>query len=134
MWLFSSGQQPIPRESRMALPHPTAVFNAASNVEAHLVQSLLMEAGIEAFAVDDVSMVGVWAFGHLPEIHKPQVFVDRANADRAREVIEAYDSKAMFAEAAARQQSFCYSCGDAVEYGTPTCPACGSPLDWDEDG
>jgi len=117
----------------MALQNPTAVYNAATNVEAHFVQSLLLEAGIEAFAVDDLSVVGVWAFGHLPEIHRPQVWVDRESADRARELIEAYDSKAMPAALADGQKAFCYTCGDPVVYGAPTCPTCGGSLDWSDD-
>jgi hypothetical protein len=51
----------------MALQNPVAVYNASSNVEAQLLRSLLAESGIEAFAIDDVSQVGTWVFGLLPE-------------------------------------------------------------------
>jgi hypothetical protein len=56
----------------MALRNPVAVYNAGTNVEAHVVKLILNEAGIEAHVADDVSVVGLWAFGTLPEIHKPQ--------------------------------------------------------------
>ncbi|HEV3025768.1 MAG TPA: hypothetical protein VGX76_25015, partial [Pirellulales bacterium] len=63
----------------MALQDPVAVYYAATNAEAQVVRSLLVDAGIEAFAVDDVSVGGTWTLGLIPEIHKPQVWVDRRN-------------------------------------------------------
>jgi hypothetical protein len=78
----------------MALRDPVAVYNAANNVEAHLVQNALLAAGVEAFVTEDVSQVGTWMFGLLPEIHKPQVWVERADTDRAKPVLEDFERHA----------------------------------------
>jgi hypothetical protein len=39
----------------MPFRDPFAAYNAASNIEAHLVCNLLTEAGIEAVVIEDVS-------------------------------------------------------------------------------
>ena len=77
----------------MPLRDPVAVYNAADNVDAHLVCNALVQAGVEAFAVDDVSVVGLWWGGGLPEIHKPQVWVERSDVQRARQVLEDYERR-----------------------------------------
>jgi hypothetical protein len=117
----------------MAFQNPVAVYNASSNVEAQLLRSLLAEAGIEAFAIDDVSQAGAWVFGLLPEIHKPQVWVDRENVERAKIFIEDYDRHSGPEASNPQSPAYCYSCGEAVEPGVPACPACGNALDWSDD-
>lgn len=67
----------------MALRDPAAAYNAANNIEALFLRDRLIEAGIEAFVIEDVSQVGAWIGGLVPEIHKPQVFVERADLERA---------------------------------------------------
>ena len=69
------------RANLMALHDPVAVYNAANNVEAHLVRNALLTSGVEAHVTEDVSQVGTWAFGLLPEIHKPQVWVERQDIE-----------------------------------------------------
>jgi hypothetical protein len=54
----------------MPLRDPVAIYNAANNLEAHLVGKALIEAGVEAFVTEDNSQVGTWMFGLIPEIHK----------------------------------------------------------------
>src|SRR5262249_41897631 len=54
---------------------------------------LLVQAGVEAFVSQDLSAVGGWALGLLPEIHKPQVWVDQANLESARPVLQAYERR-----------------------------------------
>ena len=75
----------------MGLRDPVAVYNAANNLEAHLVQQALDAADIEAFVIEDVSQVGAWVGGLMPEIHKPQVWVERADIQRAKPVLEGAD-------------------------------------------
>jgi hypothetical protein len=75
----------------MALSNPVAVYNAANNVEVHLICTLLEENGIEAHATLDESLAGYWAFGILPEIHKPQVWVDRSNIGAVKPLLEKYE-------------------------------------------
>jgi hypothetical protein len=117
----------------MALQDPVAVYNAANNVEAKLISNFLVDAGIEAFAVEDVSQVGTWAFGLLPEIHKPQVWVDRENVEKAKSFIAEYESRSGQHDSDSKNDSFCYECGEPIEQGVPVCPACGRALDWSED-
>lgn len=78
----------------MALSDPVAVYNARDNVEADSLRFLMEKNGIEAFAVSDDSIVGVWMFGLLPQIHKPQLWVNRRDADRARAILIEYEEEA----------------------------------------
>jgi hypothetical protein len=77
----------------MPLVDPVVIYNAATNVEAQLIKLRLTEAGIEVFAAEDLSLGGLWVFGSLPGIHKPQVFVGRSDVERARPVVEAYEAE-----------------------------------------
>ena len=52
----------------MALRDPVAVYNAANNIEAHFVRNVLVHSGVEAFVTEDISQVGTWMFGLIPEI------------------------------------------------------------------
>jgi hypothetical protein len=85
----------------MAIRDPVAVYNAANNVEANLVKMALINSGVQAFVTEDISQVGVWAFGLLPEIHKPQVWVERADIERAKPILEEYERRALEQGAAA---------------------------------
>jgi len=51
----------------MTFTDPLAAYNAASNLEAHLVCQLLNDAGVPAMVVEDVSQVGVWLGGLVYE-------------------------------------------------------------------
>ena len=113
----------------MALRDPVAVFNADTNVEAQLVRTLLVDAGVEAFVVEDVSYVGTCALGTLPEINKPQVWVERADAERAWQLLDDYDRRRTEQETAETTDRFCYHCGEPVQPGDAACAACGQTLD-----
>jgi hypothetical protein len=78
----------------MALRDPVAVYDAASNLDAHMVVQALASADIEGFVIEDVSRAGTWVGGLVAVIHKPQVFVERADVDRAKPVLEAYERTA----------------------------------------
>jgi hypothetical protein len=116
----------------MALRDPVAVYNAATNAEAQLIRNLLVDAGIEAFAVEDVSQVGTWALGLIPEIHKPQVWVDRCNVEGARSFLVRYEQQSGEPRIAEAAELFCYECGEPVSPGASSCAACGKVLDWSE--
>lgn len=77
----------------MALHDPVAVYNAANNIEAHFVRNALADSGIEAFVTEDVSQIGTWMFGLIPEIHKPQVWVDRADIERTKPILDDYERR-----------------------------------------
>lgn len=124
---------------------PIAVYNAATNVEAHAVKLLLAEAGIEAFAVDDVSVVGLWAFGTLPEIHKPQVWIDEVDLERARPLLQAYEQglaervSASGPGAADPIEVVCEDCGQRTTFPAADrgkvreCPRCRNYVDVEDD-
>ena len=72
----------------MGFREPFAAYNAASNHEAHIVCGFLIDAGIEAMVVEDVSNIGIGYLGFLSEIFKPQVWIDRADIARATLVLD----------------------------------------------
>ena len=127
----------------MGLRDPLAVYNAANNIEARLVCNLLNDAGIEAHTTEDVSPVGVCVFGLISEIHKPQVWTDRADIDRVKPMLEEYERQ----QAQRRQSDLrrttdgttliatCEECGQdavfpAAQVGTvQDCPHCGAYMD-----
>jgi hypothetical protein len=132
----------------MALRDPVAVYNAANNMEAVLIRDLLVDAGIEAFVTEDFSPVGTWAFGLLPELHKPQVWTDKTDAMRAKPILDDYERSA-----AERRQSVtdnlaaapplevvCEECGRSSHFpaaqrgSVQKCPHCGAYVDVDADG
>lgn len=77
----------------MTLRDPVAAYNAQNNVEAHLIRNLLETNGVPAFVTEDVSVVGLWAMGTLPEIHKPQVWIERCDADRAKPLLDDFEKQ-----------------------------------------
>ena len=116
----------------MALRKPVAVYTAATNAEAQLIQEILNEADIEAFAVEDTSPVGMYALGVVSQIHKPQVWVEGTTVEQARAIIDKYE-KQPAAKRKKKVKEFCYGCGEAVQRGTARCPACEVELDWSDD-
>jgi hypothetical protein len=131
----------------MPLRKPKAVYNAETNIEARLICNLLNDAGIEAHTTDDVSPVGVCVFGLISEIHKPQVWADEADIDRAVPILQDYErqqrerrrSEANAAAAGpATIQATCEECGRRSIFpvklqGTvQDCPHCGKYMDVEE--
>ena len=68
----------------MALRDPVAVYNAADNMQAHLVRNALLRSGIEAFVTEDVSVEAPC---------KPRVWVERTDIERARFILEDYERR-----------------------------------------
>ncbi len=127
----------------MALRDPVALYNAASNVEAHLVRHALLDSGVDAHVTEDVSQVGAWMGGLIPEIHKPQVWVDRADLERAKPILEGFERRAAELRGAgaggnaaeAPVEAVCEECGGrstfpAAQRGSvQQCPHCLANLD-----
>ncbi len=128
----------------MALREPVAVYDAANNVEAQLVKMFLVESGVEAFAVEDVSLVGFWMLGILPEIHKPQVFANKSDIERARPLLQDYElqaaerekqSQGADAAAASPIEVACEECSESTLFpssqrgSVQMCPRCGAHVD-----
>src|SRR5688572_23339161 len=114
-----------------------------------VVRDALHAVEIEAFVTEDLSAAGTWIGGFIPEIHKPQVWVDRADIERARPVLVEYERRSAerrpgVAPEGGRIEVACEKCGGtatfpAAQKGTvQECPHCGAYLDvgkddsWDE--
>jgi hypothetical protein len=126
----------------MALQDPFAAYNAASNVEASIVCGLLQDAGIEAMVIEDVSQAGIWVGGFAGEIHKPQVWIERADIDRAKPVLDEYERRAAERRKPGTGEPIevtCEECGKkstfpASQKGTvQTCPHCNAYVDVGDD-
>jgi hypothetical protein len=113
----------------MTLHDPVPVFDADTNIEAQLVRTLLVNAGLEAFVVEDVSYVGTWPLGTLPGINKPQVWVERDNVEKACEFLNDYEWRSKDQCDGEPQEPYCYHCGEIVETADLKCAACGRSLD-----
>ena len=127
----------------MALKDPVAVYNAANNTDAQNVCFALQQSGIEAHTIEDISPGGFWSLGVLPEIHKPQVFVERADVERSVPIIEQFEQTRQrrqargdsIAAADEPVEAECEDCGKTTTFpasrrGTvETCPHCGEYLD-----
>ena len=127
----------------MPLKDPVAVYNAATNVEAQVLRLALEAEGIEAHVTEDLSTVGYWMLGLLPEIHKPQVWVDRKDIPRAKIVLDEYEKHESLRRAAQAAQLatqpplqvICEECGQTTDFpgvqrGTvQVCPHCGEYID-----
>lgn len=134
----------------MSLSEPIAAYNAQTNLEAHLVQQFLESQGIEAWVTEDNSLVGQWAFGVLPEIHKPQVWVNRCAAERVAELLTEFEQRKRERNAvegkreSASIEVQCEACGRTSSFAshlngsTQDCPNCGAfvdvgDIDWPEE-
>lgn len=127
----------------MTLQDPFAAYNAGSNIEAHLVCGLLRDAGIPAVVIEDVSQVGVWIGGLIPEIHKPQVWIERADIERVRPILTGYEQRnaeRRLAERGEREaeqsvEAVCEECGSQSSFPasqkgtTQSCPNCQGYID-----
>ena len=125
----------------MTLEDPVTAYNAETNMDALLAQQYLESNGIAAFATEDNSLVGYWMFGTLPEIHKPQVWVDRQDAEEAGRLLAEFerqkrdrnaDRKAnesktieVLCEECKKPSSFAGSLEGTVQ----DCPHCGAYVD-----
>jgi hypothetical protein len=136
----------------MSLHDPVAVYVAGSNLEAVQLGEILISAGIEAAAVADESLAGMWMFGYLPQIHRPKVWVERSQQRQAEEVIAEFErsraAKSDVHEGGGLIAVVCEECGVASSFPATLsgslqyCPQCrayvdvGEPVayeDWESD-
>jgi hypothetical protein len=128
----------------MPIKDPIVAYVAASNMEAHLLKSVLLNAQIDAAVEEDVSQMGVWMFGIASQLHRPKVWVERADLDRAKQILAAYEDetaarRAADASTADMIEVTCEDCGatspfPAAQLGTvQTCPKCQGYIDIGDD-
>jgi hypothetical protein len=78
---------------RMSLKNPVVVYTAITNLEAHVICDMLIAAGIEAALIEDASQMSQWGLGALSRLHRPKVYVDAADVDRARPHLAEYERR-----------------------------------------
>jgi hypothetical protein len=127
----------------MALRDPVAIYNAANNLEAVFVRDALIAGGVEAFVIEDVSQIGTWVGGLVPEIHKPQVWVERADMGRAKPILDDFEERAAQRRGGSAEgdaagppiEAVCEECGGRASFpvvqrgSVQHCPHCGAYLD-----
>lgn len=125
----------------MAFRDPVAIYNAANNMQAIFVRDALIAAEVDAFVIEDVSQVGTWVGGLIPEIHKPQVWVERTDMERAKPILDDFERRsnelrdAGAEDGAPAIEVVCEECGrpasfPAVQAGSvQQCPHCGAYVD-----
>lgn len=123
----------------MEFQQPIAIYTAATNVEAHIIVTMLESKGIPAFAVEDQSAVSLWMFGTISQFHRPKIWVEKSTAEEASRWILEF-------EASQRQQrnpamgngeiqAVCEECGATTTFpislngSTQQCAACLAYLD-----
>jgi hypothetical protein len=128
----------------MALKEPFAAYDAAHNVEAEHVRDALLAAGIEARLTEDIAAGDASAFGLVSEVHKPQVWIERADVERAAPIFAEFGRRAAelrAAETAPEEGSSapieltCEECGGALSFpaglkgSVQECTHCGAYVD-----
>lgn len=131
-----------------ALANPALAYTANGNLEAHSVVTWLESNGVRAHAVEDNSGVSLFAFGTISQFHKPQIFVDKEDLERAGDLLRQFETQ----RHARRRElddappitSECEECGASSEFPaaqngtTQNCPKCHAFMDvgvfdWPED-
>ena len=136
----------------MGITRPVSVYNAENNLEAEMICTYLGQNGIEAYPTLDESLAGYWMFGTLPEIHKPQVWVDQSSVEAARPLLIQYENDVVRRRARSNESDngtigvVCEECGKtttfpAAKLGTvQDCSHCSAyvdvgdeePFDWSD--
>ena len=106
---------------------------------------------MEAYVVEDVSIIGLapWT-GPMPELHKPQVWIERADADRVKPILDEYERRAQERRehqseaeedvSAETINVICEGCEQTLSFpaaqrgSVEVCPHCGSYVDVEDSG
>jgi hypothetical protein len=125
----------------MALRDPVAVYNAANNSEVYQVQDALAQAGIEAYVTEENSGDGLSALGITPELHTPQVWVERRDVERVQPILVEFERRNLARNASEKNteapdiRAECEDCGrastfpGAVSGSVQQCAHCGAYMD-----
>jgi hypothetical protein len=126
----------------LGIAKPTAIYRAENNIEVQMLCDHLERNGIASYVTTEDSIVGLWAFGLLPQIHTPKLWVDESNAEAARVLLAEYERDLLRRKAKVRVvdsndsiQAECEDCGKATQFpeskrGTvQDCSHCGAYVD-----
>ncbi|ELP33692.1 putative signal transducing protein [Rhodopirellula baltica] len=144
---FETPSSPEPHDAE-TLATPTLAYTASGNLEAHAIVTWLRSNGVRAYAVEDNSGVSLFAFGTISQFHKPQVFVEESDLQRAGDLLRQFESQRDRRRAdldnAPAIKSECEECGVTSEFPasqdgtTQNCPKCNAfmdvgTFDWPDD-
>lgn len=121
----------------MKLVDPVKIYAADTNIQAQLMCRFLQARDIDAFASEDLSPAGIWMGGTIPGVFDAGVYVSRADADRAHDVIRAWElqNADRFAATSIDISATCEECGATSAFpsnqrGTvQRCPQCFATMD-----
>jgi hypothetical protein len=125
----------------VALSKPVVVYEAEHNIEAGLICEYLERNGIESHATLEESVVGLWAFGRLPGIHRPRIWVDEPLAESAKSLLAKYEAERLRRQGrsgdddAATIEVVCEDCGASSAFpasqrgSVQDCKHCGAYVD-----
>jgi hypothetical protein len=124
----------------MARSNPVAVYNGGNSHVAHLVRIALVNSGVEAFVIEDISSDYTGAM--VPT--KAQVWVERADIQRAKKILGDYERRTAELRDANTQDEMraepnievvCKDCGERSVFPTSQlgsvqqCQLCGAYVD-----
>jgi hypothetical protein len=112
----------------MASSDRIAVYVAESNLDAQFLVVLMQNAGIDAYCIEDNSPGGMFSFGTLDRLHRPEIFVPRDQVSKAKEFVDRYE-RGEIKDASRPAGPYCYHCGSECDVADTECPSCGSTLD-----
>lgn len=77
----------------MPLRQPVSIYTATSSLEAHVLKEALQNDGIRAYVTEDNAHVGSWHIGITSMMHRSQVWVEEADAERASDFVRDYEER-----------------------------------------
>ena len=123
----------------MKFGKPIVVHISENNVEAHMVVKMLAANEIEALADEDQSGVSLWAMGTIGQSHRPQVWVDTLDSERATALVNEFEAKRKerlhppvsdeAVDATCEQCEATTAFSAAVDGTIQDCPKCGAYVD-----
>jgi hypothetical protein len=123
----------------LELKNPIVAYVAEGNLEAHAVVDWLKSNGVDAYAVEDNSGASLWAFGRISQFHKPKVWIDRPDKDKATNLLDQFEQRKRARQdemnASPRITSKCEECAETSEFPasqngtTQNCPKCHAFMD-----
>ena len=112
----------------MASSDRVAVYVAESNLDAQFLVVLMKNEGIDAYCIEDNSPGGMFSFGTLDRLHRPEIFVPQDQVGKAKVFIDRYE-RGEIKEEARPAGGYCYHCGSACTPDDTICPSCGNSLE-----
>ena len=132
-------QMPSSYDAPMELRKPVVIYNAETNLQAHLIAAMLADCDIPGYVVEDQSGVSLWMMGTITQFHQPQIWVEESAAKRAAELIRVFEkrntARGRVVASGDQLQTVCEDCGRMAAFSasytgtTQDCPHCPGYVD-----